>query len=56
MDTFYDVMCLYLGKTSKGKDLVMQPGGDTPPARQLEQGVINAGKEDKIFFDKKLFP
>jgi len=58
MDTFYDVMSLYIGKTHEGKDLVIRLGGDTPNAGQLEQGVINSEEDEdgRIFFDRKLFP
>jgi hypothetical protein len=56
MDTFYEVMYLYIGKTYEGKDLALQLGGDALCRGQLEIGVINSGREDRIFFDKKLFP
>ena len=56
MDTFYEVMYLYIGKTPEGKDLAIELGGDTPYAGRLEQGVVNSGDEGRIFFDRKLFP
>jgi hypothetical protein len=56
MDTGYEVIYLYIGRTLKGKDVVMELGGDTPYAGTLEQGLINSGGKCRIFFDQKLFP
>lgn len=55
-DSFYGVIYLYVGKTLDGKDVTLQIGGDSINAGQLEQGIINAGGQNRVFFHKRLFP
>ena len=55
MDTFYDIVYLYVGKLPNGKDAVINLGGNTGSCGNAEFGVINSGKDARIFFHTLIF-
>lgn len=56
VDDVLNVAYLYLGKSSKDEDIVLNLGGNTKHKGNIQRGHINRKKDNDIFFDKKLFP
>src|SRR3989339_871684 len=57
-DSTLDVIYLYIGKDSKGKDVVMDLGGRYSYTGLIERCIVNSLKEHdgNIYFDEKIFP
>ncbi|HLD55127.1 MAG TPA: hypothetical protein VJB35_02595 [Candidatus Nanoarchaeia archaeon] len=57
-DNTSDVIYLYVGKDSKGKDVIIDLGGRYSYTGLIERCIVNSLKEQdgNIYFDEKIFP
>ena len=56
IDKSYDIAYLYIGQSPKGRDVVLNLGGDTSNKGNIEVGHIDKRLKYIFSFDKKVFP
>jgi hypothetical protein len=56
IDKSYDIAYFYIGKTSVGRDVALNLGGDTYNKGNIEIGYVNKGNRARLNFDRKIFP
>jgi hypothetical protein len=56
IDKSYDIAYLYIGQSPKGRDVVLNLGGDTSNQGNIEAGCIDKRLKYILSFDRKVFP